>query len=83
MAAYIGDEEIDTGFHVTSPEFWLLQPLLRKIEQKGFTHLVLEVTSHVLDQNRFVGVKFYVGVITNIDMKSIWIVMEHLKIQSG
>lgn len=66
VAAYIGDEEIDTGFHVTSPEPWLLQPLLKKIEQKGFTHLVLEVTSHGLDQNRFVGVKFYVGVITNI-----------------
>ena len=66
VAAYIGDEEIDTGFHVTSPEPWLLQPLLKKIEKKGFTHLVLEVTSHGLDQNRFVGVKFYVGVITNI-----------------
>ena len=66
VAAYIGDEEIDTGFHVTSPEPWLLQPLLKKIEKKGFTHLVLEVTSHGLDQNRFVGVRFYTAVITNI-----------------
>lgn len=66
VAAYIGDEEIDTGFHVTSPDPRLLQPLLKKIAKQGFTHLVLEVTSHGLDQNRFVGIRFYTAIITNI-----------------
>ena len=66
VAAYIGDEEVDTGFHVTTPDARLLQPLLKRIADRGFTHLVLEVTSHGLDQNRLAGVKFDVGIITNI-----------------
>ena len=44
VAAFIGDEEIDTGFHVTTAEARVLQPLLRKIVDRGFTHVVLEVT---------------------------------------
>ena len=66
VAAYIGEEEIDTGFHVTTPDARLLQPLLKRIADRGFTHLVLEVTSHGLDQNRLAGVGFEVGIITNI-----------------
>lgn len=66
VAAYIGDEEIDTGFHVTTANAKVLQPLLKKIVEKKFTHVVLEVTSHGLDQNRVVGCNFYTGVITNI-----------------
>ncbi len=66
VAAYIGDEEVDTGFHVTTPDARLLQPLLKRIADRGFTHLVLEVTSHGLDQNRLAGVRFDVGIITNI-----------------
>lgn len=66
VAAYIGDEEIDTGFHVTTANAKVLQPLLKKIVDRGMTHVVLEVTSHALDQNRVVGCNFYTGVITNI-----------------
>lgn len=66
VAAYLGEEELDTGFHVTSPDARILQPLLLRIKKNGFTHLVLEVTSHGLDQNRFAGMKFYTAVITNI-----------------
>ena len=66
VAAYIGDEEVDTGFHVTTPDARLLQPLLKRIADRGFTHLVLEVTSHGLDQNRLAGIGFEVGIITNI-----------------
>ena len=66
VAAYLGEEELDTGFHVTSPDARILQPLLLRIKKEGFTHLVLEVTSHGLDQNRFAGMKFYTAIITNI-----------------
>ncbi|MEK7091345.1 MAG: UDP-N-acetylmuramoyl-L-alanyl-D-glutamate--2,6-diaminopimelate ligase [Patescibacteria group bacterium] len=66
VAAYIGDDEIDTGFHVTTPDARLLQPLLKRIADRGITHVVLEVTSHGLDQNRLAGVRFMVGIITNI-----------------
>lgn len=66
VAAYIGDQEIDIGLHVTNPDATRLQPLLRAIADRGFSHLVLEVTSHGLDQNRLVGTDFFAGVITNI-----------------
>jgi len=66
VAAYIGDEEIDTGFHVTTPDAKLLQPLIKKVVAAGMTHLVLEVTSHGLDQHRVLGCNFQIGVLTNV-----------------
>jgi UDP-N-acetylmuramoyl-L-alanyl-D-glutamate--2,6-diaminopimelate ligase len=66
VSAMMGDEEIDTGFHVTSPDHISLQRLLKKIKDKGFTHVVLETTSHGLSQYRFWGVKFKGGIVTNI-----------------
>jgi|CXWL01.1.fsa_nt_gi UDP-N-acetylmuramoyl-L-alanyl-D-glutamate--2,6-diaminopimelate ligase len=62
----IGRKKIDTGFHVTSPDAPQLQPLLKKIKKSGFTHVILETTSHGLDQNRFVGLKFEMAVFTNL-----------------
>lgn len=66
IGAFVGQEEIDTGLHTTTPDARLLQPILRRMRQDGVTHVVLEVTSHGLDQNRLVGCNFYIGVITNI-----------------
>jgi len=66
VSAKIGSEEIDTGFHVTSPDHFPLQKLLKKIRDKGFSYVVLEVTSHGLAQHRFLGVKFTGGIVTNI-----------------
>ena len=48
--AVIGDETIDTGFHVTTPDAIEIQTLLRKMVDSGITHVVLETTSHGLDQ---------------------------------
>jgi UDP-N-acetylmuramoyl-L-alanyl-D-glutamate--2,6-diaminopimelate ligase len=66
VAARIGDEDIDTGFHVTSPNPFTLQRLLKRIADSGFTHVVLEATSHGLDQHRLLGANVRVGVLTNI-----------------
>ncbi len=66
VAAYIGEEQIDTGFHVTSPASWQLQRLLRRIADRGFTHVVLESTSHGLDQHRLFGTRIQTAVVTNI-----------------
>ena len=66
VAAYIGDEGLDTGFHVTSPDPWQLQKLLRRVADAGYQYLVLEVTSHGLDQHRILGCNFYLSVLTNI-----------------
>lgn len=54
------------GLHVTNPEPFTLQKLLKKCLQQGNTHVVLEVTSHGLDQYRNWGIKFAYGLITNI-----------------
>lgn len=66
VAAYIDKQQIDTGFHVTSPDPWQLQRLLRVIADKGIDYVVIEATSHGLDQHRFFGVGFDIGVLTNI-----------------
>ncbi len=64
--AVLGGQSYDTGFHVTSPHSFTVQEFISKALKSGSDYIVLEVTSHALDQNRFWGVKFEVGVITNI-----------------
>lgn len=54
------------GLHVTNPDPFVLQKILRQLVNKGTQYLVLEVTSHGLDQNRNWGIKFKYGLITNI-----------------
>jgi UDP-N-acetylmuramoyl-L-alanyl-D-glutamate--2,6-diaminopimelate ligase len=66
VGAKIGEQEIDTGFHVTTPESWQLQKLIRKIVNRRFEYLVLETTSNGLAQFRLLGCNFYIGVVTNI-----------------
>jgi UDP-N-acetylmuramoyl-L-alanyl-D-glutamate--2,6-diaminopimelate ligase len=39
---------------------------LRLIKSKGFTHVVLEATSHGLDQHRLLGTNITLGILTNI-----------------
>lgn len=64
--AVIGGKKYDTGFHVTSPNTFMVQRFIKQAVKNGDEYIVLEVTSHGLNQNRFWGVKFDVGVITNI-----------------
>ena len=66
VAAYIGNKILETGLHVTSPEPWELQRLIKEIVSKDFDYLVLEVTSHGIDQNRVYGIKPKISVLTNI-----------------
>jgi UDP-N-acetylmuramoyl-L-alanyl-D-glutamate--2,6-diaminopimelate ligase len=64
--AVIGEDSIDTGFHVTTPESPVIQSLLKKMVDAGLTHVVLETTSHGLDQYRAEACEFDLGIITNI-----------------
>lgn len=64
--AVIGDEVIDTGFHVTTPESTEVQQLLAKMVEAGLTHVVLETTSHGLAQHRVTGCEYDIAVVTNI-----------------
>jgi UDP-N-acetylmuramoyl-L-alanyl-D-glutamate--2,6-diaminopimelate ligase len=64
--AVFENEVIDTGFHVTTPDAPTVQFLLRKMVEKGISHVVLETTSHGLDQFRVEACEFDIAVITNI-----------------
>ena len=64
--AIINNEELDTGFHVTTPEAPDVQRYLSRMAAAGLTHVVLEATSHGLSQERVTGCKFDIGVVTNI-----------------
>lgn len=66
VGAYFGSQEIDTGFHVTTPSSWMLQKLIKEMKNRGIDYLVLETTSHGLDQHRLLGINFKIGVLTNI-----------------
>jgi UDP-N-acetylmuramoyl-L-alanyl-D-glutamate--2,6-diaminopimelate ligase len=64
--AVIGDKELDTGFHVTTPEAPDIQFYLSQMKAQGLTHVVLEATSHGLEQHRVSACDFDIGVVTNI-----------------
>ena len=64
--AVIGDEVLDTGFHVTTPDAQDVQHYLARMVEAGLTHVVLETTSHGWAQYRVDACEFDVGVITNI-----------------
>lgn len=66
VEAIINGERLDTGFHVTTPSPFLLQKLLRQAADGGSQYVILEVTSHALDQFRIFGIPFHIAVITNI-----------------
>ena len=64
--AMIGEESIDTGFHVTTPEAPDVQRLLRLMVDRGLRYAVIETTSHSLAQKRVIPSDFDIGVCTNI-----------------
>jgi UDP-N-acetylmuramoyl-L-alanyl-D-glutamate--2,6-diaminopimelate ligase len=64
--AVIGDQILDTGFHVTTPEPVNVQRYLSMMVEAGLTHAVLETTSHGWAQHRVDGCEFDVAVVTNI-----------------
>src|SRR3990170_3386622 len=63
VSAQFGEQSIDTGFHVTTPEAPDVQRFLAAMAAAGLTHVVLEATSHGLEQQRVGGVDFDVGVV--------------------
>ncbi len=60
----IGSEILPT--ERTTPESFELQGLFRRMADAGCTHVVMEVSSHALFLKRVGGVRFAVGVFTNL-----------------
>jgi UDP-N-acetylmuramoyl-L-alanyl-D-glutamate--2,6-diaminopimelate ligase len=66
VGARIGPRQVDTGFHVTTPDPIELQAFLTQMVEAGMTHAVVETTSHGLAQQRVAGCEFDLGVLTNV-----------------
>jgi UDP-N-acetylmuramoyl-L-alanyl-D-glutamate--2,6-diaminopimelate ligase len=66
VAAVIGEQEMDTGFHTTTPDAPDVQDYLAQMVAAGCTYAVLEATSHGLDQDRVAACEFDAAVLTNI-----------------
>ena len=67
IGAIVSDDHREPiGLHVTTPNPFLLQRLLKDVKEGGGKYVVLEVTSHGLDQHRVWGCNFKYGVVTNI-----------------
>jgi UDP-N-acetylmuramoyl-L-alanyl-D-glutamate--2,6-diaminopimelate ligase len=64
--AIIGDENLDTGLHVTTPDATDVQRYLAQMVRAGSTHAIIEATSHGLAQHRVTACEFDVAILTNI-----------------
>ncbi|MBR1660003.1 MAG: UDP-N-acetylmuramoyl-L-alanyl-D-glutamate--2,6-diaminopimelate ligase [Oscillospiraceae bacterium] len=60
----IGDRALPS--ERTTPQSYELQKLFRSMADEGCSHVVMEVSSHALDQDRVAGTRFAVGVFTNL-----------------
>lgn len=66
VSARIGAQEIDTGFHVTTPDAPDIQRYLAQMVQAGMSHCVLETTSHGLAQGRVIACEYDIAIVTNV-----------------
>jgi UDP-N-acetylmuramoyl-L-alanyl-D-glutamate--2,6-diaminopimelate ligase len=66
VSARIGDEQVDTGLHTTTPDPPDVQRYLARMVEAGAAYAVLEATSHGLAQHRLAGCDFDVAAVTNI-----------------
>lgn len=66
VGVFMDNKKDDMGLHVTTPSAFTLNRYLKRAVDLGVEYMVLEVSSHALDQNRTYGIKFDVGTITNV-----------------
>ncbi len=66
IGAHIGDADLDTGLHVTTPDAPDVQRYLAQMVAAGCQAAILETTSHGLHQGRVAACDFDVAVVTNV-----------------
>lgn len=66
VEARIGEKTIDTGLHVTTPDPIELIKLISTMQREGAKFIVIESSSHSLEQGRLGILKFDFAVFTNI-----------------
>lgn len=77
VAAHIGGQAVDTGFHTTTPDAPAIQHYLAEMVAQGTEYAVIESTSHGFAQRRLDAIDFDTAVVTNIthehlDMHGSW-----------
>ncbi len=63
---YMGDKFIETGLHTSTPSSKEIYRNLRILKRAGIKYVILELTSHGLEQYRSYGIKLDIAYITNI-----------------
>ncbi len=66
ISAKINDEEVDTGFHTTTPSSHALKTFIEKAIEKNCEYMIIESTSQGLYMGRLAGLKFEAVGYTNI-----------------
>ncbi|OGK31387.1 hypothetical protein A3F29_01510 [Candidatus Roizmanbacteria bacterium RIFCSPHIGHO2_12_FULL_33_9] len=66
ISGYVNGRSLETSLHVTTPDSFKIQRLLKKAVSGNDKYFIIESTSHALDQHRLWGIYFDVSVITNI-----------------
>ena len=59
-------EGIEHEKTMTTPDAISIQKIFHKLKMKNFTHVVMEVSSHALDQNRVADINFNIAAFTNL-----------------
>ena len=57
---------IDHEKTMTTPDAISIQKILHNLREKNFTHVVMEVSSHALDQSRVAHINFNIAAFTNL-----------------
>ena len=67
VSCIIDDKELDTGFlHTTTPSSQEIAEIIKIAEKENCTHIIVESTSHGLEQGRLAGLEFDEVGFTNI-----------------
>jgi len=63
---WFGEKEEVNVTHMTSTDARVVFRILRRMVDQGVKYVVIEMTSHALDQNRLAGIRLAGAIITNI-----------------
>ena len=66
IGVFIDRKKDSLGLHVTTPSAFTLNKYLKKASDSNVEFVVVEVSSHAIDQNRIFGIDFEAGTITNV-----------------
>ncbi|MBE6155291.1 MAG: UDP-N-acetylmuramoyl-L-alanyl-D-glutamate--2,6-diaminopimelate ligase [Firmicutes bacterium] len=69
--AYIGTlglhyKDVKMSLNNTTPDILSLNKILQKLKEENITHIIMEVSSHALCENRIKGLRFYSAAFTNL-----------------